>query len=321
MQDIIEADFIIPLELGSHRVDQAVAQLFPEHSRSRIQSWIKDQSVTVNGTACKPKDKVHPGDVININATIESQHRWEPQAIELDIVYEDDHIMVINKPAGLVVHPAAGHADGTLVNAVLHHAPGCDQIPRAGIVHRLDKDTSGLMVVAKSLIAHTSLVNQLQQRSMGREYEAIATGELTGGGKVDAAIARHSQNRKKMAVHANGKPAVTHYRIVQRFPGFTHLRLKLETGRTHQIRVHMAHIQYPLVGDPVYGGRIRLPKGATEEIKSCLQQFNRQALHAAQLTLIHPESGEEMSWQAPMPEDMQSLLKSLQQFADEQSLG
>ncbi len=313
MSEVIEADFIIPMELGEKRLDQAVSELMPEHSRSRIQGWIKSGAIKVNEQVCKPKDKVMADDVISVYAEIESQERWEPEDIDLDIIYEDEHIIVLNKPAGLVVHPAAGHASGTLVNALLYHCPEVGKLSRAGIVHRLDKDTTGLMVVAKSLIAHTSLVEQLQSRTMGREYEAVVTGVMTGGGYVDQPMARHPQNRKKMAVHPFGKPAGTHYRLIERFDAHTHIRLKLESGRTHQIRVHMTHIHYPLVGDPVYGGRLRVPAGASEELAETIRQFDRQALHAKKLTLIHPESGEEMSWEIDLPDDMQHLLQMLKQ--------
>lgn len=236
---------------------------------------------------------------------------WQAEEITLDIVYEDEHLLVINKPAGLVVHPAAGHADGTLVNALLNYAPEVENLPRAGIVHRLDKDTSGVMVAARSLVAHTSLVDQLQTRTMGREYDAVVVGTLTGGATVDAPISRHPRERKKMAVVPSGKSAVTHYRLVERFAAHTHIRCKLESGRTHQIRVHMAHVKHPLVGDPMYGGRLRLPKGTTEELREALAAFNRQALHARQLTLEHPETGETMSWEVPVPEDMVELMAAL----------
>lgn len=313
----ITASFVVPPELSDRRLDQAAAELMPEHSRSRIQSWIKAGALTVNGRVCKPRDKVMLDDRLSLEAEPEAQVTWEAEEIELDIVYEDEHLLVINKPAGLVVHPAAGHAAGTLVNAVLSHAPEVENLPRAGIVHRLDKDTSGIMVVARSLIAHTSLVEQLQDRTMGREYEAVVVGTLTGGGTVDAPIGRHPRERKKMAVVASGKPAVTHYRLVERFAAHTHVRCKLESGRTHQIRVHMAHIKHPLVGDPVYGGRMRLPKGATDELRDALAEFRRQALHARQLTLEHPETGEIMSWEVPLPEDMVGLLEALRAHVKE----
>ena len=233
-------------------------------------------------------------------------------------MYEDEHILVINKSADLVVHPAPGHSQGTVVNAVLHHCPSLAQLPRAGIVHRLDKDTTGLMVIAKSLKAHHSLVNQLQERDMGREYEAIVVGDLTGGGMVDEPIGRHPKNRQKMAVVASGKPAVTHYRLVERFAGFTHLRLKLETGRTHQIRVHMAHINHPIVGDSAYTGRFRVPKGLTQETRETVSNFGRQALHAKALSLVHPETLEVMSWEVGLPQDMICLIQTLSHEMDEE---
>jgi len=239
----------------------------------------------------------------------------------LDIAYEDDHILVINKPAGLVVHPAAGNYTGTLLNGLLHHVPSNESIPRAGIVHRLDKDTTGLMVVAKSLEAHNALIQQLQARSVHREYQAITQGVMTGGGTVDEPMARHPQARTKMAVvsdnggKSGGKDAITHYRVIERFPNHTHIRVKLETGRTHQIRVHMAHIGYSLVGDMVYGGRLKLPKGATAELHDMLRNFKRQALHAGKLGLIHPVSEEYMEWQVPPPEDFNLLLEMLKKDA------
>lgn len=313
----VQASFEVPHELSDRRLDQAVAELMPEHSRSRLQGWIKGGNLTLNGKQCKPRDKVMMGDRIELDAEPEVQVEWQAQSIELDVVYEDEHLLVINKPAGLVVHPAAGHADGTLVNALLNYAPEVENLPRAGIVHRLDKDTSGIMVVARSLIAHTSLVDQLQTRTMGREYEAVVVGELTGGATVDAPIGRHPRDRKKMAVVSSGKPAVTHYRLVERFAAHTHIRCKLESGRTHQIRVHMAHVRHPLVGDPLYGGRLRLPKGTTDELREVLAAFHRQALHARQLTLEHPETGEILSWQVPLPEDFEHLLAALRKHARE----
>ena len=306
----ITGHYTIPPELSDRRLDQAAAELMPEHSRSRLQSWIKSGALTVNGEARKPRDKVMMDDVLDLDAEPEVQVTWEAEPITLDIVYEDEHLLVINKPAGLVVHPAAGHADGTLVNALLNYAPEVENLPRAGIVHRLDKDTSGIMVVARSLIAHTSLVNQLQERTMGREYEAVVVGSLTGGATVDAPIGRHPQDRKRMAVVSSGKPAVTHYRLIERFAAHTHVRCKLESGRTHQIRVHMTHVRHPLVGDPVYGG-------TTEELRDVLAAFHRQALHARQLTLEHPETGEILSWEVPLPEDMVHLIETLRKHARE----
>lgn len=319
MNDIrttIDAHFTVQSEDSGQRLDQVAARLMPEHSRSRIQGWIRSGELQVNGRSVKPRDKVLLHDHIVIAAAVAGDDRWAPQPMPLDLVYEDEHLLVINKPAGLVVHPAAGHRDGTLVNALLHHAPELDHLPRAGIVHRLDKDTSGVMVVARSLSAHTHLVNQLQERSMGREYDALVLGELTGGGTVEAPMGRHPQQRKKMAVTPNGKPAVTHYRLLQRFPGHSQIRCRLETGRTHQIRVHMAHVNHPLLGDPVYGNRVRPPKGADEALLSALHGFRRQALHARLLELDHPASGERMSWSRDMPEDMQSLLQALTEFRE-----
>ncbi|MGP9833699.1 23S rRNA pseudouridine(1911/1915/1917) synthase RluD [Marinobacter sp. NSM] len=313
----ITGHYIVPPQLSDKRLDQAAAELMPEHSRSRLQSWIKSGALTVNGTVRKPRDKVMLDDVLDLDAEPEAQVTWEAEPISLDIVYEDEHLLVINKPAGLVVHPAAGHADGTLVNALLNHAPEVENLPRAGIVHRLDKDTSGIMVVARSLIAHTSLVDQLQTRTMGREYEAVVVGSLTGGATVDAPIGRHPQDRKRMAVVPSGKPAVTHYRLLERFAAHTHIQCKLESGRTHQIRVHMTHVRHPLVGDPAYGGRLRLPKGTTEELRQALAAFSRQALHARRLTLEHPETCETLSWEVPLPEDMVQLIEALRKHARE----
>ncbi len=303
----------VPMEYAGDRFDHAAAQMFPEFSRSRLQSWIKSGELTLDGNPGKPKSKLFGGELLEINAQLEENQAWQAQDIPLDIVHEDASILVLNKPAGLVVHPAAGHADGTLLNALLHHVPGMAALPRAGIVHRLDKDTTGLMVVAKTLQAHAHLVEQLQTRTMGREYEAVVMGTVTAGATVDEPIGRHPMQRKKMAVITSGKPAVTHFKIVQRFRAHTHLRVKLETGRTHQIRVHLSHIRYPIVGDPVYAGRARLPKGCSPELIACLQGFDRQALHAQLLRLTHPDSGEEMQWSVPLPDDMENLLGRLQE--------
>ncbi len=260
MSDMIQRAAEVPFELGGQRLDQIAAQLFPEHSRSRLAGWIKDGRLTVDGAVLRPRDIVHSGAQLVLEAEQEAQGEWLAQDIELEIVYEDEHILVIDKPAGLVVHPAAGHQDGTLLNALLYHVPDIANVPRAGIVHRLDKDTTGLMVVAKTLEAHTKLVAQLQARSVSRIYEAIVIGVITSGGTIDAPIGRHGVQRQKMAVVDAGKVAVSHYRVLERFRAHTHTRVKLETGRTHQIRVHMSHIGYPLVGDPVYGGRFRIPQ-------------------------------------------------------------
>ncbi|MEC8746960.1 MAG: 23S rRNA pseudouridine(1911/1915/1917) synthase RluD [Pseudomonadota bacterium] len=294
------------------RLDQVVAELFPEYSRSKLKTWIQDGNVAVNGEVITvPRHKMQMDELVTVQAEMDVQVTSEAQDIALNIVYEDEHILVINKPADLVVHPGAGNPSGTVLNALLNHCPEIDKVPRAGIVHRLDKDTTGLMVVAKTIPAQTHLVDQLQRREMSREYEAVALGTMVAGGIVDAPIGRHATKRTHMAVREMGKPAVTHFRVIEKFRAYTHLRLKLETGRTHQIRVHMAHIKHPLLGDQVYGGRPRLPKGASEEFIAALRGFQRQALHAAQLSLFHPETEEWMTWKAPLPQDMQDLLKAV----------
>jgi 23S rRNA pseudouridine1911/1915/1917 synthase len=298
-------------QLGQ-RLDQTLAELFPDYSRSRIKEWILERRVSVNGTIIdKPKEKVFGGEQVSIDAEIEEAQRWEAQNIPLNIVYEDDDILVINKPRGLVVHPGAGNPDGTVLNALLYHYPPIADVPRAGIVHRLDKDTTGLMVVAKTVPAQTHLVETLQLREITREYEAVAIGTMTAGGTVNEPMARHSTKRTHMAVHPMGKPATTHYRIMEHFRAHTRLRLRLETGRTHQIRVHMAHINHPLVGDPLYGGRPRPPKGASNAFIAALRGFDRQALHATMLRLYHPITGIEMEWHAPLPQDMVDLIDAL----------
>lgn len=311
MSEQVELNAQVPTEMFGMRLDQVVAQLFPDYSRSRLQSWIKDGQLTVDGKTLRPRDKLSGGEQIKVSVLLEVQDQHAPQLIPLDIVYEDEHILVINKPSGLVVHPGAGHADGTLLNALLHHSPEIGLVPRAGIVHRLDRETTGLMVVAKTITAQTDLVVQLQERTMGREYEAVVNGVMTGGGCVDEPMARHSKNRQKMAVVGVGKEAITHYRVLQKFRAHTHIRLKLETGRTHQIRVHMAHINYPLVGDPLYCGRFRIPKGCSEKMLATLRAFKRQALHAKKLELWHPETGEKMSWEIDLPNDLKQLLAVL----------
>jgi 23S rRNA pseudouridine1911/1915/1917 synthase len=298
-------------EQGGHRIDQVAAELFSDFSRARLQEWIKSGHLTAGGAVVRSRDKVKSGTVLTLDAELESRENWTAQELALDVIYEDASLLVINKPAGLVVHPGAGSPDGTLLNALLFRDPLLAAIPRAGIVHRLDKDTTGLLVVARTLQAHADLVRQLQERTVKREYEAVVCGLFTGGGKVDAAMGRHPRDRVKMAVVAGGKPAVTHFRVLQRLETYTHVRVQLETGRTHQIRVHMAHIGHPLLGDTLYGARLRLPKHADEDLKAVLSNFQRQALHAAQLGLVHPVSGEYMQWQAPLPDDMRDLLKAL----------
>ena len=313
MSDRIRLSAQVSPESGGQRLDQVAAQLFPDYSRSRLQGWIKDGSLLVDGEVKRTRDIVLGGELLELDAEREIQGEWQAEAIDLDIIYEDDALLVINKPAGLVVHPAAGHQDGTLLNALLHHAPDLAKVPRAGIVHRLDKDTTGLMVVAKTIEAQTDLVAQLQARTVSREYECVVIGVMTAGGKVDQPIARHGTQRQKMAVVAGGKTAISHYRVINRFRAHTHVKVKLETGRTHQIRVHMSYIHFPLVGDPVYGGRLRIPPGASPELIKELREFPRQALHARRLELEHPTDGRHMSWQVPLPEDMQHLLALLRE--------
>lgn len=303
----------VPDELGGRRLDQILAELFPDFSRSRLQQWLKSGQIQVDGQQLRGKDKLMGGEQITLDVMLEAETTHQPEPIPLDILYEDSSLLVINKPAGLVVHPAAGNWQGTLLNALLHHAPELENVPRAGIVHRLDKETTGLLVVARTLEAQTSLVTQLQARSFTREYDAVINGVLTGGGTVDAPIGRHPVDRKRMAVVRGGKPAVTHYRLVKRFRAHSQIRVKLETGRTHQIRVHMAHLHHPLIGDPLYGGRLRIPQASSEGFAEALRRFPRQALHAARLGLEHPQSGEYMEWQQAMPQDMVGLLAVLEQ--------
>ncbi|GAA0809926.1 23S rRNA pseudouridine(1911/1915/1917) synthase RluD [Colwellia sp. D2M02] len=313
MAEIIQHTDTVPDSCLGKRFDQTLAQMFPDYSRSRLKDWILAGNVTVNGDVLtRAREKMYGGEVITIDAEVESELRFEAQNIALNIVYEDDDILVINKPAGLVVHPGAGNPDGTVLNALLHHCPELDVVPRAGIVHRLDKDTTGLMVVAKTIAAQTNLVEALQLREITREYEAVCNGIMTAGGVVDEPIGRHSTKRTHMAVSFTGRPSVTHYRVMEKYRLHTRLRLRLETGRTHQIRVHMAHITHPLIGDPVYGGRPRPPKNATPELLDKLRNFKRQALHAAMLSLYHPITGELMTWHADLPEDFVELIELLQ---------
>ncbi len=315
MPEQIEQDAEVTSALHGKRLDQVAAELFPDFSRSRLQSWIKSGALTLDGATVRPRDKVKIGAQLRLRAELEDEVSWSGEDIALNIIFEDEDIIVLAKPAGLVVHPAAGHAAGTLVNALLNHCPDLITLPRAGIVHRLDKDTSGLMVVAKSLRAHTSLVSQLQERTVKREYAAVCIGAMTGGGTVDAPMGRHPRARKKMAVVAiGGKEAITHYRLEQRFANHTHVSVRLETGRTHQIRVHMAHLHHPLIGDAQYGGRPRLPKGAAPELIAALRGFPRQALHARALGLIHPVSGEHCQWEVELPADLSSLLACLGEY-------
>ena len=301
----------IPEQYTGWRLDQAVAALLPDYSRSCLQQWIKAGQLRLDGQIVKPRARVSGGEWLSGECRADQEIEHRPQALPLDIRYEDEHILVINKPDGLVVHPAAGNRDGTLLNALLHHAPELAGVPRAGIVHRLDKDTSGLLVVARSLNAHKTLVEQLQARTVKREYLALVQGQVSAGATIDAPMGRHAVDRKRMAVVDNGKPAITHYLIEERFRAHTLLIVRLETGRTHQIRVHLAYKHYPLLGDPVYGGRPRLPAGASEVLIQSLQNFKRQALHAVCLGLIHPANGVSMNWQCELPDDLQNLLTLL----------
>jgi 23S rRNA pseudouridine1911/1915/1917 synthase len=307
----------VPGEFAGQRLDSALASMFPDYSRSRLQQWIRDGQVLLDGQVVKPKTRLVGEEVLQMHVQQQQQDdRLLPQDIPLDVVFEDEDIIVLDKPAGLVVHPAAGHADGTLVNALLHFDAGLARIPRAGIVHRLDKDTTGLMVVARNLRAHKHLVAELQQRTVTREYQAIVQGVMTAGGSVDAPVGRHTRDRVRMCVRSDGKPALTHYRVITRFREHTHIQLKLESGRTHQIRVHMQYIRHPVLGDPVYGGRQRIPSQADDELITQLRAFKRQALHAFRLSLIHPASGKQLSWKSPLPHDMAQLLAVLQRDSE-----
>ena len=319
MSEAISLHAIVTPELAGSRLDQAAAQLFPAYSRERLKQWIQEGTLTLDGQQAKPKEKVMGGETLNVAVILEDETIALAEDIPLDIIHEDDQLIVLNKPAGLVVHPGAGNSQGTLMNALLHHEPLLSQLPRAGIVHRLDRDTTGLMVVAKTLTAHTSLVAQLSDKRVYREYEAVSYGNMTAGGTVEAPIDRHPHDRMKMAVVPGGRPAVTHYRILQRFPNHTHVRVQLETGRTHQIRVHLAHIGYPLVGDPVYA-RLRFPKGASAELNEKLKTFTRQALHARRLGLVHPGTGESCLWECELPADFVSLLDAIKADAQPATL-
>ena len=303
---------IVPIELTGERLDRAAANLFPEYSRSRIQLWIDSGALLIDGRAGKRRQPVAEGMSLILTATTEPQGDWQPQFIDFPVIYEDEHIAVIDKPAGLVVHPGAGNWDGTLLNGLLHRYPDLAEIPRAGIVHRLDKDTSGLMVVARTLAAQNNLVQQLQSRSVTRLYQAIVLGGPSASGHINAPIGRNPKNRLKMAVVTKGKEAITHYRVLQSFQAYKLLQLKLETGRTHQIRVHLSHNNWPILGDQLYAGKSRLPKGCTPELRSLIEGFRRQALHAVQLELLHPESGQPCVWKSDLAADIQSMLAVLQ---------
>ncbi len=289
--------------------------MFPEYSRSRLKEWLLNGAISVDGAARRPRDAVTGGETVVLEPQADTAVRAEPEPIDLDVVYEDDELLVVNKPAGLVVHPGAGNPAGTLMNGLLHHAPALEEVPRAGIIHRIDKDTSGLLLVAKTLQAHTVLVRLLADRAVSRQYLAVCNGVLTGGGTISEPIARHPVDRKRMSVQQNGKPAVTHYTVLERFRAFTFVNVRLETGRTHQIRVHFAHRRHALVGDPVYGGRLALPSGASEELIAVLRRFRRQALHAARLAFEHPATGDKLEFEVPPPGDFIDLVDVMRRDA------
>ena len=303
----------IPLALAGRRFDQVLAELFPDYSRTRLTAWIKSGAVMLDGEAAVPRQIVHGGEEVSVSVQLEREIGAVAQEMPLDIRYEDAEVIVVNKPAGLVVHPGAGNHDGTLQNGLLFHDPGLAEIPRGGIVHRLDKDTSGLMVVARTLRAHTALVEQLSERDVHRQYAALVYGPMVAGGKVDAPIGRHMHDRLRQAVREDGREAITHYRVRERFRTTTLVECRLETGRTHQIRVHMAHVRHPLFGDSQYGGLLKLPKGASEELILTLRGFRRQALHAERLEFAHPKTRKTVSVEAELPADMEALLAALRE--------
>lgn len=305
----------IPEELAGQRLDQALARMFPEYSRSRLKTWLLAGSITVDGGSPRPRDPVMGGESVHLQAEPEINVAAAPEPIALDVVYEDAELMVINKPVGLVVHPGAGNPSGTLMNGLLNHAGELERLPRAGIIHRLDKNTSGLLLIGKTLETHTALVRLLADRQITRHYVAVCNGVLTGGGTIDAPIGRHRVDRKRMSIRPEGKPAVTHYTVLTRFAAHTYISVALETGRTHQIRVHFAHRRHALVGDPVYGGRLALPAGAGEALIAMLLTFRRQALHAARLEFVHPQSGEPHKVEVAPPADFEGLLEVLREDA------
>jgi 23S rRNA pseudouridine1911/1915/1917 synthase len=311
---LIQQSFRIEKGQAGSRLDQALQQLLPDYSRSRIQHWIQQGFVCLNHESCKPRQKVFGGDRVDLDVPEEDVITDQPQSIEFQILHQDEDIFVVNKPADLVVHPAAGHQDGTLVNGLLARDSRLQQLPRAGIVHRLDKDTTGVMVVARNLSAHHALVEQLQARRVKREYIAITRGVVTAGRTIETGIGRHPRNRKKMSVQSGGKSAITHFQVARKFAHHSLVRVQLETGRTHQIRVHMAHLNHPLLGDSLYGGRQRIAAGVDEALKSAIKGFGRQALHAERLSFEHPASREPVSFEAELPDDFANLLEMLQRY-------
>jgi len=305
---------IIPSRMQGSRLDSSLSEMLPDYSRSKITVWIKSGDALINEKTFKPKDRANGTEIVCLTLNTKSNNDWVAEKIPLNVVFEDDDIIIINKQYGLVTHPGAGNWSGTLANALLYYDPSLSKLDRAGIVHRLDKNTSGLMVIARNEKSQKNLVEQLQSHSVSREYSAIVYAHMIAGGTIDEAIGRDPRDRIKQTVLINGKDATTHYRIINRFKSHTHVKAILETGRTHQIRVHLSHIGHSLIGDPMYGGRVRFPRKASEELKQKLLNFNRQALHSKKLTLTHPNTGEIMSWKAPLPDDMLSLLKVLTQF-------
>lgn len=311
--EVEQIDAIVPEHLAGKRFDQALAEMFPEFSRSRLTEWIKAGDALLDGISAKPKVPVAGGERVSLRARVSIETDAQAEAIALHILHADEDVIVLDKPAGLVVHPGAGNATGTLVNALLHYDAELAHLPRAGIVHRLDKDTSGLMVVARSLRAHAGLIEQLSSRQVHRQYVAVVQGPMVAGGSVDAPIDRHPRDRIRMAVarEGQGRDAITHYRVRERFRAHTVVECRLETGRTHQIRVHMAHIKHPLIGDPLYGGAFRLPKAASDALVAALRGFRRQALHAEKLQFTHPVSGLPLAFESPLPTDMVGLVDAL----------
>ena len=305
---------IIPERMTGQRLDVALSEMLPDYSRSKITAWIKSGEALINHKPFKPKDKVNGSEMVELTISQKQNNDWVGEDIPLNVIFEDDDIIVLNKAVGLVTHPGAGNWSGTLANALLHYDPKLATLDRAGIVHRLDKNTSGLMVVARNEKSQKYLVEQLQKHSVSREYSAIVYGHMVAGGTIDEPIGRDTKDRVKQAVSSHGKEAVTHYRVIDRYQNHTHIKAILETGRTHQIRVHLSHIGYPLMGDPMYGGKVRFPKKADVILKEAIVNFKRQALHARKLTLTHPISGELMSWKAPLPEDMLALLDVLSAY-------
>lgn len=321
MVNTLHKHLVIPRECHHQRLDAVLAQLLPEYSRSQISAWIKSGAVTLNRKPCKPKDKACDGDQIELQVVLDEQptsfNLCQAEDIPLAIVYEDEQVLVINKPAGLVVHPGAGNREHTLVNALLHHEPNLQHLPRAGIIHRLDKDTTGLLVIAKTLEAHTSLIRQMQARDIQRHYLTLVQGHIIAGGTIDTGFGRHPRNRLKMAVTGQGRQAITHYSVNTQYNDYTLLDVRLMTGRTHQIRVHLAHIHHPVVGDPLYGTRMRFPVNASDYLRTVLQQFKRQALHACTLSFVHPLTEKELTLEAPLPDDFASLLNALDEHYDD----